>query len=188
MSGPIIVMAAIVMALSLPMQPNPVQPKPTPAQPGPPLKPGIVDVEIIIGTLEAHQKGCKSGVFGPTTVLVVGINPHHCVKNAKGPELIGHDDKHPDFGQSMVRAATGDRIRWFSKTNRFFVASVTPHDPVLKAAPASPFIEPKLPTTFVNEYLSPPIRDEPGNVVQRYKVTFEIEKIGRVDPDVVCSM
>ena len=46
-----------------------------------------------------------------------------------------------------------------------------------------------MPTAFATSVTTAPVRNEPGDIVQRYKVSFDIEKPGnQVDPDVVCKM
>jgi hypothetical protein len=63
-------------------------------------------------------------------------------------------------------------------------AALPPQD---KAAPDLPFGK-DFPAKHASEVLSPLVPEVPGNVEQRYKVTFNIQGIGPVDPDVVCSM
>ena len=58
---------------------------------------------------------------------------------------------------------------------------------MLVGAPAYPFLE-EMPAQFTNEVTSGTVLDLAYEVVQQYKVSFEIGKPGnRVDPDVVCS-
>ncbi len=157
------------------------------AQPKPPGKAGkVVNVEIIVNTIDAHATLCKSGKVLPTTVLVAGRAVRHCV----GGVLLDHDvdeTKNPAaFKQTLVHVSAGDSIRWFSKTS-FRVVQVRRHAPMLVGAPAYPFLE-EMPVQFTNEVTSGTVLDLAYEMVQQYKVSFEIEKPGnRVDPDVVCS-
>lgn len=190
MSGLTFVMLAIVAMLSLGAQPTP-QPKPAPKPQPKPSPAKVVEVEIIVATLDEHQKSCKAGGLSPTTVLVSGKQVHHCVKSL----LLDHDVdelKNPDFKLTVVHVSAGESIRWFSKATTFRVAQVRLHEPIQKGAPPYPFLD-SMPNTFTNEVRSSPVRNEPGDIVQQYKVSFEIGKPGdkqgiRVDPDVVCSM
>ena len=73
------------------------------AQPKPPGKAGkVVNVEIIVNTIDAHATLCKSGKVLPTTVLVAGRAVRHCV----GGVLLDHDvdeTKNPAaFKQTLV--------------------------------------------------------------------------------------
>jgi len=187
MSGLTFVMLAVVAVLSLGAQSTPQPPKPTPS----PSTAKVVEVEIIVATLEANQKSCKAGGLSPTTILVSGTQVHHCVKSL----LLDHDVdelKNPDFKLTVVHVSAGESIHWFSKATTFRVAQVRLHEPIQKGAPPYPFLEP-MPTAFTTSVTSPPVRNEPGDIVQQYKVSFEIGKPGdkqgiRVDPDVVCSM
>lgn len=173
MSGLSFVVLMIVAVLSLGAQ-----------QPQPPGK--VVSVEIIVGTMAAHEKLCKSGKVLPTTVLVAGKAVRHCVSG----NLLDHDvdekKNHDAFQQTLVRLRAGESIRWFSKTS-FRVVQVRRHDPMEPRAPHYPFLE-AMPTTFSNEVTSGGVLDLAYEVTQQYKVSFEIGKPGnRVDPDVVCS-
>lgn len=98
-----------------------------------------------------------------------------------------HDDADENFKETLVHVSAGQSIRWVSKGERFRVAAVRLHAPIEKGAPDYPFTSP-LPTTMASEVASSAVRDVEGNVTQRYKISFELEKAGLVDPDVVCSM
>lgn len=181
MSGLTFVMLAVVAMQSLGAQPPKPQPKPSTGK--------VVNVEIIVApTKGVHEKACQAGGPSPTTVLVTGKQVFHCVKGV----LLEHDvdeKKNSDaFKLTLVHVSAGDSIRWFSKANTFRVAQVRLHTPIEKGAPPYPFLQP-MPETFTNEVTSAPVRNEPGEIVQQYKVSFDIDKPGnRVDPDVVCSM
>jgi len=94
-----------------------------------------------------------------------------------------------------VSVTTAEPIRavakfFFESDRKFFVKGVTKPSADLKNAnPASPFSKP-FSTTYANEVTSTPVVNINGAtvVVQRYKVTFNIEGQGDVDPDLVCSM
>lgn len=188
MSGLSFVMLAVVAVLSLGAQPPKVQPKPKPTPTPSPSTAKVVEVEIIVASLEAHQKSCKAGGVRATTILVAGKAVRHCVKGV----LLDHDvdeTKNPEaFKQTVVYVSAGQSIRWFSKATSFRVVQVRRHAPMLVGAPAYPFLG-ELPTQFSNEVTSGTVLDLAYEVVQRYKISFEIGKPGnRVDPDVVCSM
>ena len=180
MSGLTFVMLAVVAMLSFGAQ----QPSaPTP----PPGKGKVVSVEIVVDTIENHEKSCKAGKVRPTTVLVAGKAVRHCVNNT----LLDHDvdeAKNPAaFKQTLVHLSAGESIRWFSNT-AFRVVQVQWHAPRQLRSPAYPFLEP-MPTEFLKEVTSAEVLDLAYDVVQQYKVSFEIGQAGnRVDPDVVCSM
>lgn len=176
MSGLTFVMLAVVAVLSLGAQSKP-----------PSGKGKVVDVEIIVATLDAHQRSCKAGGLSPTTVLVSGKQVRHCVNNT----LLDHgvdEAKNPLVKQTLVHVSAGESIRWFSKATSFRVAQVRRHPPTQPGAPAYPFLEP-MPTAFSKETTSGVVIDLAYEVVQRYKISFEIGRPGNlVDPDVVCSM
>ena len=180
MSGMTLVMLAVVAVLSLGAQPA----KPTP----PPAKGKVVNVEIIVATIAAHQKSCKAGGVPPTTILVAGKVVRHCV----GGILLDHDvdeNKNPEaFKQTLVHVSAGESIRWFSKATSFRVVQVRRHAPIQRGGPAYPFLE-EMPAQFSKDVTSGAVLDLAYEVVQQYKISFEIGKPGnRVDPDVVCSM
>ena len=153
-----------------------------------PSAPGgkVVDVEIIVGTLDAHTAACQNKKLHPTTVLVTGKAVRHCVDG----KLLNHDDEKTNpgaFKATLVQLSAGDSVRWHSATP-FRVFQLVRHAPIERGAPAYPFMEP-LPQTFSKSVTVGAVIDLAGNVVQQYKVSFEIEKAGnRVDPDIVCSM
>ena len=202
MSGLPIVMMAIAVALSLgpqpPSQPKPTPPKPTP-QPAPAKKPAVVEVQLVVGPREKLNALCATGTLVPTTILVtektvVNGKPtpnvvYHCV----GKAFIPHADhgKNPALDNADVHLSAGDSVKWVKKEGLgFFVKGVTKPSADLKNAnPASPFSKP-FSTTYANEVTSTPVVNINGAtvVVQRYKVTFNIEGQGDVDPDLVCSM
>jgi hypothetical protein len=177
------------------------QPSPKPAQPPakkeqPPAKKGqpppdaklVVPVEIVVGEKTALDKMCLNGA-APTTVFVVSAKQvYHCL----GKNLHDHNEhiKNPnDMGPTIVRVSTGQYIRWFSKASQFSVVSVLKDlkgQPQDKAAPDTPFAAfPKQPAS---EVLSSPVPELKGDVRQRYKTSFNIQGVGLVDPDLICSM
>lgn len=149
----------------------------------------VVDVEIIVGSKPDLDARC-AGTISPTAVFVVSQKQvYHCIAN----KLHDHAEhgKTPAMDASIVRVAANDRIRWFSKASLFTVTSVTKQDEALgpydKRAPDMPFGN-AFSDSPASEVVSTPVPDLPGQVVQRYKVAFNIQGIGPVDPDVVCSM
>ena len=188
MIGLPIVLLGMVVALSFGAQPAPKQPKAT-----------VVEVEIVVGPREKLSGSCSAGNLPPTTILVtekavVNGKPtpnevYHCV----GKAFIPHADHgtNPALAKADVHLSAGDSVRWVTKGGpRFFVKSVVKPDADLKNSnPASPFSKP-FSTTYTNEVVSTPVVEVEGAkvVVQRYKVTFDIEGQGVVDPDLVCSM
>jgi hypothetical protein len=185
MSGSTIVVLAVAGMLSMDVQ-QPAKTNATSSQPTPPPKPPskVVSVELIVDTLPGHEKRCKGGGVQPTTVLIVGKEPYLCVKQA----LMKHGEGHDKFKETMVHVSSGQAIRWFSKTTKFSVVDVQIHAPALKGAPPYPFVKPIPKTLVATEIISPPVLDVEGQITQRYKVSFQIEGQGLVDPDVVCSM
>ena len=155
-------------------------------QPSPPPKGKTVTVQIIVGTIDAHTAACQNKKLHPTAVLVTGKAVRHCVDG----KLIDHDAEKNNpglFKATLVQVSAGDSIRWESETP-FRVFQLVRHAPIQGNAPAYPFMEP-LPVAFSKSATAGPVIDLAGNVVQQYKVSFEIEKPGnRVDPDIVCSM
>jgi hypothetical protein len=189
MSGSTIVVLTVAGVLSLGAQQQPSKTNATPPQPTPPAKPTpqpqkVVSVELIVDTLPGHEKRCKGGKVEPTTVLIVGKEPYLCVKAA----LVKHGEGHDKFEETMVHVSSGQAIRWFSKATKFSVVNVQIHQPALKGAPDYPFVKPIPKNLVATEIISPPVRDVEGQITQRYKVSFQIEGQGLVDPDVVCSM
>src|SRR5687768_12841456 len=179
-----LVIVAVVMSLGM-------QPAPKPAPPPQPVKPVTLNVEIVVGAQENLAATCKKGGVNPSTVFVVSTKQvFHCIGNSLHDHA--NHGKDPDLEKAVVRLSAGDRVRWFS-TRRFFVASVERHElpgvtpPKKNLAPASPFAA-ALPKEYRTEVISPPVRDEPGTIVQRYKASFNIEGVGLIDPDLICSM
>lgn len=152
----------------------------------------VVSVEIIVGSLDAHQNTCKAGKSAPTTIFVV--NPeqvYHCV----GSKLVLHSavGKEPAAGATVVRVNAGQRVRWFCKTNPFVVLDVERHrdgtgPPAKKAslAPDRPFAP--FPKTPANQAVSSELKKIDGKTQERYKAKFYVEGVGVVDPDLICSM
>jgi hypothetical protein len=97
----------------------------------------------------------------------------------------------PALEKADVHLATGQRVRWYMapSNGRFFVVRVEkPKQDLKNSNPASPFPKP-FAATYASEVISLPVVDVPKvSVTQRYKVTFNIEGEGEVDPDLVCSM
>jgi plastocyanin len=150
----------------------------------------VVEVEIVIGSKVDLDKRCAGGAPATTVFAVSPKEVYHCLGN----KLLDHDEHdkgNPAMAPAIVRASTGDRIRWFSKTHTFTVTVVkhpklAPQNP---AAPDAPFGK-ALAVKAAPEQLSPPVPDAGGGgkIQQRYKVSFDIEKFGLVDPDLICSM
>ena len=188
MSGLPVVMLGVVVALSQDPQPPPKQPPKN-----------VVEVQIVVGPREKLNALCSAGNLSPTTILVsekavVDGKPapnvvYHCV----GKAFIPHADhgKNPALAKADVRLSAGDSVRWVTKGGpRFFVKSVVkPASDLKNSNPASPFSKP-FSTSYTDEVVSTPVVEVGGVkvVVQRYKVTFDIEGQGVVDPDLVCSM
>jgi hypothetical protein len=171
------IVVAVAAAISLAAQPKPDA--------------TFVDVDIVVGSLEAHQGTCKGGKVNASTVFVVSPEQvYHCV----GSQLFLHSahGKEPAMGTTIVRVNAGQRVRWSCKTNQFVVLDVTRHSssaPGAKpnpAAPERPFATfPKAPS---NTVLSSELKRIDGKTEEHYKATFYIEGVGVVDPDLVCSM
>ena len=75
-------------------------------------------------------------------------------------------------------------MRWYSTTHTFVVVSVVkgkelPRSP---SAPATPFAA-AFAKVAASEVISSEVPSIDGEVVQRYKVTFNITGVGNVDPD-----
>lgn len=181
---PFVILAVV---LSLGTQPPPK--KAEPAAPAPP----VVEILIVVGTQDDLAKTCSGAGVTVSSVLVATTNKqvYHCVGN----KLFNHADhgKEPALEKAVVRLNAGQAVRWVSKT-RFMVVSVEKHEvpgspaaPKKTIAPDTPFVEP-FPKEYRNVVLSSPVRDEPGTVVQRYKASFNIEGVGVIDPDLICSM
>ena len=185
---PLVVLAFV---LSLGMQPAQPAPKPVPAPPQP-KELTTVNIEIVVATQDQLTKVCGSGGVQPTSIFVSTTNKQvfHCVGN----KMFNHNDhgKEPALEKAVARANANQTVRWFSKT-RFIVTSIERHEtpgtppPAKKnLAPDNPFTAP-FPKEYRNEVASV-VRDETGTIVQRYKATFNIEGVGVVDPDLICSM
>ena len=147
----------------------------------------VVNVQIVVDSLAAHQTTCKNGKgVSPTTVFVSDKEVFHCV----GGALLNHKDEKekPDaFKQTLVQLGVGDSITW-TANRAFRVVQVRKHQPIAARGAAYPFTD-DLPTEFTKSVTLGTVLDLDGSVVQQYKVTFEIDKPGnRVDPDLVCSM
>jgi hypothetical protein len=147
---------------------------------------GKVNVQIVVGTLAAHQTACKDGKgVSPTTVFVSEKEVFHCV----GGALLNHKDemtKPEAFKQTLVQLTAGDSITWTANV-AFRVVQVRKHEPIAARGAAYPFTD-DLSTEFTKSVTLGAVLDLEGSVVQQYKVAFEIQGIGRVDPDLVCSM
>ena len=165
-------------------------PAPLKGQPSESKQGKIVDVEIIVGSKPDLDALCLGNVSATTVFVVNQKEVYHCISK----QLHDHAEhgKTPGMDDALVRVSSDDRIRWFSKASLFTVMSVTKASAALlpqnKAAPELPFGKEFTAGKPASEVLSPPVPTLPGNVEQRYKVTFNIQGIGPVDPDVVCSM
>jgi hypothetical protein len=176
--------ALLAFALALSSQ-DPQPPKPE--QPPPDLK-SEVSVEIVVGEKGALDKMCLDGAAANTVFVVSATQIYHCL----GRKLHDHGEHATNsstMDPSIVRAYTGQHIRWFSKTREFSVVSVVKDpkgQPQNLAAPAAPFAA--FPKQAAREVRSSLVPDLTGTVIQRYKVTFNIQGVGLVDPDLICSM
>jgi hypothetical protein len=171
------VVVAVAAAISLAAQPKPEAP--------------FVNVEIVVGSLDAHQDTCKAGKSEASTIFVV--NPeqvYHCV----GSKLFLHSTtgKEPAMGKTIVRVRAGQRVRWSCKTNRFVVLDVTRHDAGTPGAKPNPAAPERPFTAFAktpsNTVVSSELKKIDGKTEEHYKATFYVEGVGVVDPDLVCSM
>jgi hypothetical protein len=150
----------------------------------------VIPVEIVVGSKPDLDKRCADNA-PPTTVFVV--NPkevYHCIKG----KLLDHDEHdkgNPAMAISIVQASTGDRIRWYSNTHSFTV-SVVKHPklgPQHPDAPDTPFPDKALLVSPAREKLSSLVPEAlKGKIQQRYKVSFNIDGVGLVDPDLICTM
>ena len=185
MSGLRVVMLVVMVALSACASKDGGQSAAPGRQPG-----KIVDVEIIVGSKDELEKRCAGNV-PPTAVFVLSQKEvFHCIGN----KLHHHDEhgKTPGMDDAIVRVAANERIRWFSTTALFTVTSVTKQlasigGPQDKTAPDTPFGKSIGPGKPASEVVTTPVPDLDGKIEQRYKVAFNIQGIGPVDPDVVCS-
>lgn len=149
----------------------------------------VIPVEIVVGSKLDLDKQCAGGAPATTVFVVSQKEIYHCIKD----KLLHHDEHvkgNPEMEVSIVRASTGDRVRWFSNTHAFTV-TVVKHPklgPQHPDAPDSPFGK-ELLATAAREKLSSSVPNAPkGKIQQRYKVSFDITGIGLVDPDLICTM
>ncbi len=150
------------------------------AQPTP--GPDIVTVDIVVGAAGDEKKPCS---VTPTTVYVIGTTAFHCIEKT----LISHaeEGKNKALEASYVKVATGQRVRWVSKTHTFTIAAIRSHEPIDSRSPGNPF-NGNFPGKPAASVTSGAVVNIDGSAVQQYKITFNIVKVGLVDPDVVCSM
>ena len=164
------------------------------AQP-PGSKGKVVQVQIITNSHTLNETRCANikEPLSPTTILVdtdgKPNDVHHCVDG----KLLSHADekKQPDlFKKTLVQLSARDSIQWIA-TSPFRVAQIRRHveegQKPNPNAPHYPFLEP-LSTAYATTVTVGPVLDLTDVVVQQYKVNFEFEKFGLVDPDFVCSM
>ena len=204
MSGPPLVFV-FVAALSLGAQPASTANQPAPARPPAPTQQtpapakraatdSTVQVRLIVGPHDRNMALCKT-VNMPATIVLVDDDKdtklrhvHHCVAKGQLLDHENHKGQEKAFDRTFVRLTASERVEWISDTP-FKVVSIVQHDPVRdKDKPAYPFTAPIPTEEFAISVTSPPVRDEKGTVVARYKVTFEFLGLGKVDPDLVCSM
>ena len=148
----------------------------------------VIPVEIIVGSKSELDKQCSPKTPATTVFVVSPKQVYHCI-GSKLLDHAEHDKGNPDIAAAIVRAATGDQIKWFSIKHTFTV-TVAKHPklgPQNPDAPNSPFgdtfaLAPAL------EHVSPPVPNGGGKMQQRYKVSFNITTVGPVDPDLICSM
>lgn len=204
MSGlPIVILAAASLLGVQPLGGGPApapQPPPKKSDPQPP-PPAVVVIEIVVGAYVDLSAMCGQGA-SPTTVFVTNdkskvtskpeIAVHHCI-GKKLHDHAGHEKDPKAFDPADVKLVAGQRVRWISKKASFRVVDITKpknptHEPQDKEAPLRPFGE--FSKAYALQVESPPVPQINGEVVvrQRYKVTFEIENVGLVDPDLICSM
>lgn len=196
MSGlPLVILA---VALSLGTQPPPKKADPAPPMPMPtPKKDSVVEIQIVVrSTLKELEALCIAKTPA-TTIFVENVKPvqvHHCIGNTLHNHSM-HAKNQKAMDPADVKVSVGQRIRWVSETAfPFFVVDVTKpedpkHEPQDKLAPLRPF------GTFTskvheNRVETSELLSVGGGkpVVQRYKVTFNIQNIGLVDPDLICTM
>ena len=150
-----------------------------------------VDVEILGATMKELQDMCAGGNKPARTVYVATPSGQvfHCV--AKG-KLTPHVDHGPtsDLSPADVELSAGDRVRWFSTTHTFYVESVVQgkEPPRGAGAPPTPFPGHKFALVPSKEVESGEVTFIDGKTVQRYKITFFITGMGKVDPDIICTM
>jgi hypothetical protein len=154
----------------------------------------IVQVRLIVGSHERNLALCKNVNMPPTIVLIDNDKDtklrhvHHCAPKGQLLDHDNHKGQEKAFDTTFVRLRTSQRVQWISDTP-FKVASIVLHDPKLdKDKPAYPFTAPIPTAEFAISVTSPPVRDEKGDVQARYKVTFDFQELGKIDPDLVCSM
>jgi len=151
-----------------------------------------INIDILVGSLDAHQNTCKAGKVEASTIFVVNPDQvYHCV----GGKLFLHDTigKEPAFGKTTVRVNAGQRVRWACKTHRFVVLDVARHSDGPGAPPKKESKAPERPfapfvKTPANQVLSSELQKIDGKTEERYKAKFYIEGIGVVDPDLICMM
>jgi len=192
------VMLAVVL-LSLGAQPSQCSPQPPPKtadpQPSPPKRDPVVQVEIVVQPLFKELSALCTTNTPATTIFVENSKPvqvYHCI----GTKLHNHTEhfKNPKaMDPADVKLSFGQRVRWVS-TTPFFVVDVTKpeepdHQPQDRLAPLRPFGVFKS-EVYATQVETPEVPDVAGEkpVVQRYKVTFNIQNIGLVDPDLICTM
>ena len=163
--------------------------------PGPGSKGKIVQVQILTNSHAGNETRCANikDPLSPTAILVdadgKNNDVHHCVDG----KLLSHADEkqQPDvFKRTLVQLTARDSIQWVA-TSPFRVVEIRRHvDAGQKPnpnAPHYPFLEP-LSSNYATTVTVGPVLDLTDVVVQQYKVNFEFQKFGRVDPDFVCSM
>ena len=159
-----------------------------------PPPPQVVEVQIIVGTYKELSSLCLQVTPPPATAVLV--TPEKGVYHCIGKNMHDHSKRSVNsnaMDPSDVKLVAGQRIRWSSNSRLFRVVSVVKREnpearPQDKLAPLTPFD--KFPEGLGKNVTSSLVPNLEGAVVvrQRYKVTFEIQGIGFVDPDVVCSM
>jgi hypothetical protein len=160
----------------------------------------MLDVEIVGAVHPKLLEVCKDG-RKPANTIFVDTNSRkvfHCVTNAASntKTLTEHVDHGPvsPLSEADVPLSAGQQVRWFSETHTFSVLSVVKgkENPQAPAAPPTPFDPTEAARRFTkvaaSEVISPPVLALDGDLVQRYKVTFQITGLGLVDPDLICSM
>ena len=147
-----------------------------------PTTDNTIVVQIVIVTADDLKKECTQA---PTTVVVIGTQAYHCI----GKKLISHAEEgnNPALDAAIVRVSVGQRIQWQAAVP-FTVTRIERHAPLANGTPNGPFSGDEFSNKPSKVVRSGTVVNLEGNVQQRYKASFQIEGVGLVDPDFVCSM
>ena len=193
--APLVILAVVLSGCFL--KPGPKQPPPpSPQSDRPSAAKTPVDVEIVVSMHPKLVEVCKNANKPARTIYVDEKSKQvfHCV-GKKEKALVPHTDHGVghELSEADVLLSEGEQVRWFSTTHTFIVLPVVkgkeaPQNPKAPPSPFPPsFAFSKVPA---REATSDPVVSVGGaeEVVQRYKITFDITGLGVVDPDVVCTM